>query len=259
MIQEMEKNMKIAVITGASSGIGAEFVRQLDDAEHFDEIWVIARRKERLEQIKAKAPVRAIPLDLTKQCALDEYEALLKEYAPEIAVLVNASGFGYFRAFQEDPLENQLNMIDLNSKALTAMTYISLKYMKSGSRIYNMGSMSSIQPVPYINVYAATKAYVLSFSRALNVELKNSGIKVIAVCPYWVQTEFFDTAINDDTVNNFGRIFTPQEVVSQALKDMKKGRDVSFCGLNTKLQRLGVKLLPHSLVMKIWCKQQSIN
>lgn len=122
-----------------------------------------------------------------------------------------------------------------------------------------MGSMSSIQPVPYINVYAATKAYVLSFSRALNVELKHRGIKVMAVCPYWVQTEFFNIAINDDTVNKFGKIYTPEEVVTKALKDMKKGRDVSFCGLNTKLQRLGVKLMPHNLVMKIWCKQQGIK
>jgi len=251
--------MKIAVITGASSGIGAEFVRQLDAAENFDEIWVIARRLERLEEIKASAKVRPLALDLTEQCSFDEYEKLLEELDPEIAVLVNASGYGYFRGFLDDPLEKQLDMIDLNSKALTAMTYISLKYMKSGSRIYNMGSMSSIQPVPYINVYAATKAYVLSFSRALNVELKHRGIKVMAVCPYWVQTEFFDTAINDDTVNNFGKIYTAQEVVTQALKDMKKGRDVSFCGLNTKLQRLGVKLMPHSLVMKIWCKQQSIK
>ena len=251
--------MKIAVITGASSGIGEEFVRQLDRDEKFDEIWVIARRLERLQQIKASIPVRPISLDLTDPASYDEYAALLEEHKPEISVLVNASGFGYFRAFLEDPLENQLNMIDLNSKALTAMTYISLKHMSSGSKIYNMGSMSSIQPVPYINVYASTKAYVLSFSRALNVELKHSGIKVMAVCPYWVQTEFFDTAINDDTVNNFGRIFTPEEVVTQALKDMKKGRDVSFCGLNTKLQRIGVKLLPHKLVMKVWCKQQSIK
>ena len=251
--------MKIAVITGASSGIGEEFVKQLDKNEKFDEIWVIARRLERLEQIKASVPVRPISLDLTDPASYDKYASLLEEHKPEISVLVNASGFGYFRAFLDDPLENQLNMIDLNSKALTAMTYISLKYMKSGSKIYNMGSMSSIQPVPYINVYASTKAYVLSFSRALNVELKHSGIKVMAVCPYWVQTEFFDTAINDDTVNNFGRIFTPEEVVTQALKDMKKGRDVSFCGLNTKLQRIGVKLLPHKLIMKIWCKQQSIK
>ncbi len=251
--------MKIAVITGASSGIGEEFVKQIDKDEKFDEIWVIARRRERLEALKANAPIRVLPLDLTTDEAYEEYKQLLDELKPEISVLVNASGFGYFRAFTEDPLENQLNMIDLNSKGLTAMTYLSLEYMKAGSRIINMGSMSSIQPVPYINVYAATKAYVLSFSRALNVELKHRGIKVMAACPYWVQTEFFDTAINDDTVNNFGRIFTPEEVVTQALKDMKKGRDVSFCGLNTKLQRIGVKLLPHSLVMKIWCKQQNIK
>lgn len=251
--------MKIAVITGASSGIGAEFVRQLDNAEHFDEIWVIARRLERLEQIEAKAKVRPLALDLTEHCSFDEYEGLLEELKPEIAVLVNASGYGYFRAFLEDPLEKQLDMIDLNNKALTAMTYISLKYMTAGSRIYNMGSMSSIQPVPYINVYAATKAYVLSFSRALNFELKHRGIKVMAVCPYWVQTEFFNIAINDDTVNKFGKIYTPEEVVTKALKDMKKGRDVSFCGLNTKLQRLGVKLMPHNLVMNIWCKQQGIK
>ena len=251
--------MKIAVVTGASSGIGAEFVRQLDMAEKFDEIWVIARRRERLEAIKASCPVKAVPLDLTKHESIDEYKEMLEAEKPEIAVLVNASGFGYFRAFQEDPLENQLNMIDLNSKALTAMTYVSLPYMSSGSRIYNMGSMSSIQPVPYINVYGATKAYVLSFSRALNVELKKQGIHVMAVCPFWVGTEFFDTAIKDDTVNKFGRIYTPEEVVTKAIKDMKKGKDVSFCGLNTKLQRLGVKLLPHKLIMKIWCSQQGIK
>lgn len=251
--------MKIAVVTGASSGIGAEFVKQLDNSEHFDEIWVIARRKERLEQIHAKAAVKVIPMDLTDSGSFNKYEELLQADSPEIAVLVNASGFGYFRAFRDDPLEKQLNMIDLNDKALTAMTYISLKYMKSGSRIYNMGSMSSIQPVPYINVYAATKAFVLSFSRALNVELKSSGIRVMAVCPYWVQTEFFDTAMNDDTVNNFGKIYTPQQVVSCALRDMQKGRDVSFCGFGTRLQRLAVKLLPHKLIMKMWCRQQGIE
>lgn len=251
--------MKIAVVTGASSGIGAEFVRQLDREETFDEIWVIARRKDRLEQLQANAAIKAIPLDLTQPEAFDEYERLLAERQPEISVLVNASGFGYFRAFQDDPLEKQLNMIDLNAKGLTAMTYISLQYMNGGSRIYNMGSMSSIQPVPYINVYAATKAFVLSFSRGLNVELKKQGIQVMAVCPYWVGTEFFDTAIHDDTVNNFGKIYTPEEVVRTALKDMKKGRDVSFCGFNTKMQRLAVKLVPHKIVMKIWCRQQNIK
>lgn len=251
--------MRIAVITGASSGIGAEFAAYLDKTGHFDEIWVIARRKDRLEAIQADSVIRVLPMDLTENKSFEEYERLLCETEPEVAVLVNAGGFGYFGAFEDGSLDEQLKMIELNDKALTAMTYITLKYMKEGGRIYNMGSMSAIQPVPYINVYGASKAFVLSFSRALNTELKSRGIRVMAVCPYWVKTEFFNTAIRDDTVSNLNKFYTPQEVVKTAVKDMDKGKDVSFCGLGTKLQRIGVKLLPHSLIMKMWCRQQGIK
>lgn len=251
--------MKIAVITGASSGIGAEFANYLDKDEKFDEIWVIARRRQRLENIQARAEVRVLPMDLTDESSFEEYERLLREVKPEVAVLVNAGGFGYFGAFEDGNLEEQLKMIDLNDRALVAMTYITLEYMRRGGRIYNMGSMSAIQPVPYINVYGATKAFVLSFSRALNVELKDRGIQVMAVCPYWVKTEFFDTAVKDDTVSNFNKFYTPQQVVAKALADMKKGRDVSFCGFGTKMQRIAVKLLPHRLIMKMWCRQQDIR
>lgn len=251
--------MKIAVITGASSGIGAEFTTCLDRDEKFDEIWVIARRKHRLESIEARAGVRVLPVDLTLESSFAEYEKLLSEIKPEVAVLVNAGGFGYFGAFEEGSFTEQLRMIDLNDRALVAMTYITLPYMKRGGRIYNMGSMSAIQPVPYINVYGATKAFVLSFSRALNVELADRGIQVMAVCPYWVKTEFFETAVKDDTVSNFNKFYTPQQVVAKAMADMKKGRDVSFCGAGTKMQRLAVKLLPHRLIMKLWCRQQGIR
>ncbi len=251
--------MRIAVITGASSGIGAEFVACLDREEQFDEIWVIARRKERLESIEARAKVRALPMDLTIETSFAEYKKLLSEIKPEVAVLVNAGGFGYFGAFEAGELHSQLKMVDLNDRALIAMTYITLPYMKQGGRIYNMGSMSAIQPVPYINVYGASKAFVLSFSRALNVELKKKGIRVMAVCPYWVKTEFFDTAVKDDTVSNFNKFYTPQQVVATAIKDMQKGKDMSFCGFGTKMQRLAVKLLPHRLIMKMWCRQQNIR
>ena len=251
--------MKIAVITGASSGIGAEFVNYLDKDEKFDEIWVIARRRQRLENIQARAEMRVLPMDLTDESSFEEYERLLREVKPEVAVLVNAGGFGYFGAFEDGSLRDQLKMIDLNDRALVAMTYITLEYMKRGSRIYNMGSMSAIQPVPYINVYGATKAFVLSFSRALNVELESRGIRVMAVCPYWVKTEFFDTAVKDDTVSNFNKFYTPQQVAAKALADMKKCRDVSFCGFGTKMQRIAVKLLPHRLIMKMWCRQQGIK
>ena len=250
--------MKIAVITGASSGMGRDFVIELDKREEFDEIWVIARREEKLLELKneVRAPLRAIPLDLTKKESFDEYKALLDEVKPDIAVLVNASGYGKFAAFTDLSLEDQLGMIDLNDKALISMTYLSLPYMKEGGRIYQVDSLSSFQPVPYIAVYGATKAFVLSFSRALNVELKKRGIKVMAVCPGWVRTEFFDRAVTDNTITYYNKYYDSDEVVERALSDMKKGRDVSVCGFSTRMQVRLTKLLPHRLVMKIWCKQQ---
>lgn len=250
--------MKIAVITGASSGMGREFVKQLDAQNAFDEIWVIARRKDRLESLAAevKAPIRPICLDLSDKESYDRYGALLAEERPDVAILVNGSGFGKFGTFTEMPLDDQLAMIDLNDKALVAITYLTLPYMKEGGQIYQIDSLSSFQPVPYINVYGATKAFVLSFSRALNVELKKRGIRVMAVCPGWVRTEFFDRAVTDDTITYYNRYFDADEVVTRALRDMRKGKDVSVCGFSIRMQVLATKLLPHRLVMWIWCRQQ---
>lgn len=252
--------MKIAIITGASSGMGREFVLQLDRAEAFDELWVIARRAERLEALRSEvhAPLRPLPLDLTVPSAFEALSSLLERDKPEISVLVNAGGFGVFRAFTDAPLETQLRMIDLNDKALVALCYLVLPYMTRGSRIVNMGSLSSFQPVPYINVYGASKAFVLSFSRALGAELKPRGIRVMAVCPGWVRTEFFDTAVTDPKViTYYNRYYEAGDVVRRALKDLRRGKDVSVCGLPVRGQVLLVKLLPHRLVMRIWCRQQS--
>ena len=250
--------MKIAVITGASSGMGREFVYALDRDEEFDELWVIARREQRLLELKEKcrAKIRPIVLDLQQRESFALYRQLLEQEKPEIAVLVNAAGFGLFGAFMDMDMDRQLDIIDLNSRALTAMCYMSVPYMAKGSRIYNMGSMSSWQPVPYINVYGASKAYVLNFSRALGVELKDRGIKVMAVCPGWITTEFFDHAIHDDTISYFNRYYPPEQVIEKALKDMKKGKNASVLGFPERMQVLLVKLLPVSFVMKTWCRQQ---
>ena len=250
--------MKIAVITGASSGMGREFVYALDRDEEFDELWVIARREQRLLELKEKcrAKIRPIVLDLQTRESFALYRQLLEQEKPEIAVLVNAAGFGLFGAFMDMDMDRQLDIIDLNSRALTAMCYMSVPYMARGSRIYNMGSMSSWQPVPYINVYGASKAYVLNFSRALGVELKDRGIKVMAVCPGWITTEFFDHAIHDDTISYFNRYYPPEQVIEKALKDMKKGKNASVLGFPERVQVLLVKLLPVGFVMKTWCKQQ---
>lgn len=250
--------MKIAVITGASSGMGREFVYALDRDEEFDELWVIARREQRLLELKEKcrAKIRPIVLDLQTRESFALYRQLLEQEKPEIAVLVNAAGFGLFGAFMDMDMDRQLDIIDLNSRALTAMCYMSVPYMAKGSRIYNMGSMSSWQPVPYINVYGASKAYVLNFSRALGVELKGRGIKVMAVCPGWITTEFFDHAIHDDTISYFNRYYPPEQVIEKALKDMKKGKNASVLGFPERVQVLLVKHLPVGFVMKTWCKQQ---
>ena len=250
--------MKIAVITGASSGMGREFVYAFDKDEYFDELWVIARREDRLKELqqKCRARVRPIVLDLEKRESFDVYKALLEKEQPEISLLVNASGFGLFGVFTEMDMDRQLDIIDLNSRALTAMCHMSIPYMTRGSRIVNMGSMSSWQPVPYINVYGASKAYVLSFSRALGVELEGQGIQVMTVCTGWIKTEFFSHAIHDDTVNYFNRYYTPQQVVNKAVKDLKKGKKVSVLGFPERMQARLVKFLPVDFVMNTWCRQQ---
>lgn len=253
--------MGIAIITGASSGMGRQFVLQLSKAEKFDEIWVIARRKERLEALKSEvdAPIVPVPLDLTLPESYKVYENLLAEKKPQVSVLVNCSGFGKFGTYEQIPLSESLGMIDLNCKALVALTELTLPYMREGSKIVELDSLSAFQPVPYLNVYGATKAFVLSYSRALNKEVKKRGIRVMAVCPGWVKTDFFDraTATSDDAVTYFNILYEPEDIVRTAIKDLYKGKkDVSVHGLPVKAQILLVKLLPHSLVMKIWLKQQ---
>ena len=250
--------MRIAVITGASSGMGREFVYAVDKAYDFDEIWVIARREERLAKLskECKTKIRPLALDLMKKESIDIYRNLLETEKPEIQVLINGAGYGLFGTFTDMDMEKQLDMIDLNAKSLTAMCYVSVPYMPSGSHLLNLASNSSWQPVPYINVYGATKAYVMSFSRALGVELKCKGIHVMAVAPGWIKTEFFDTAVHDDTIKYYDRFYTAKQVVTRAMKDLKKKKPVSIMGFSVRMQVKMVKLLPVSWIMKIWCKQQ---
>lgn len=251
--------MNIAVITGASSGMGREFVYAIDREYKLDEIWVIARRRERLEELagKCRASVRPVVLDLLDGESFAAYEGMLKAEQPHIAALVNAAGFGLFGTFTEMDLRKQLDIIDLNDKALTAMCYLSLPYMNVGDTIINLASNSSWQPVPYINVYGASKAYAMSFSEALRGELRPRGIHVMAVAPGWIKTEFFDHAVHDDTIKYYDRFYTAEQVVTRAMKDLRKKRAVSICGLPVRLQvRLLVKHLPVETVMKTWCKQQ---
>lgn len=253
---------KIAVVTGASSGMGREFVRQLGQYVRVEEIWAIARRREALESLQKEVRIPVVPLclDLNREESFREYEDRLKAEKPDVKLLVNAAGFGKFGAAWDIPVEDECRMIDLNCKALVVMTRLTVPYMAPGSHILELDSLSAFQPVPYITTYGATKAFVLSYSRAMNRELKEKGIRVMAMNPGWVKTEFFRHATVTDgssRVRYFNRLYEPQDVVKTGLKDLyRTKKDYSVHGLPVRWQVRGVKLLPHSLVMDIWLRQQ---
>ena len=254
--------MNIAIVTGASSGMGREFVRQLSDYVTVDEIWAIARRESALEALNAEVsvPVRPVALDLLEEDSFRKFQQLLEEEQPNVKLLVNAAGFGKFGAYHKVSLLDDCRMIDLNCKALLVMTRLCIPYMAPGSHILQLDSLSAFQPVPYITTYGATKSFVLSYSRSMNRELKPRGIRVMAMNPAWVKTEFFDHAFQtngDGEVQNFNYVYDADECVATGLRDLYRSKkDYSIHGLPVKLQVLGVKLLPHSLVMNIWQKQQ---
>ena len=256
----------ICVITGASSGIGKEFFTQIvnDTTFTFDEIWVIARNREKLEGLSAltSIPVKAISLDLSLDAAYEEYRLLLEAEKPRVSLLINCSGFGKFESVEKIGYADNMNMIDLNVRATAALDMITMDYMEKGSGIINIASVAAYQPIPYIGTYGATKAFVLSFTRALSLEVKKRGIHVMAVCPFWTKTAFFDRAVkadNDPVVKKYVAMYDPRDIVRRAMRDYKKKKEVSLFGFATKLQLLAVKLLPASIVMRVWMAQQKLN
>lgn len=256
---------KIAVITGASSGIGREFVRTLASHGQYDEVWAIARNAERLEALKndTDIAVRPISLDLSAPEAAQKYSELLEKHKPQVSLLINCSGYGKFEATDKISLEQNLGMIDLNCRALTAIAYLTLPYMSRGSEMINIASVAAFQPIPYINVYGASKAYVLSFSRALGRELAPRGIRVLALCPFWTKTAFFDRAVNKDSdavVKKYVAMYTPEFIVKKAWSALgKKNKDYVVPGFKAKMQVLAVKILPHNIVMRVWMSQQKLK
>lgn len=253
--------MKIAIVTGASSGMGREFALQLGNFVAVEEIWAIARRTDALEELKKEIsiPVRVLPLDLCEEGSFQTLKDILETEKPDVKLLVNAAGFGYFGAYHKVSMEQEARMIDLNCKALLLMTRLVLTYMNPGSHILQLDSLSAFQPVPYITTYGATKAFVLSYSRAMNRELKGRGIRMMTMNPGWVKTEFFRRAFrtNDGEVQYFDRLYEARDVVATGLKDLYHSKkDSSIHGLPVKLQVLLVKIVPHRFVMDIWLNQQ---
>ncbi len=248
--------MKIAVITGASSGMGREMALQINDRiPNVEELWLIGRRKERLQILDRQLTkrTRILPLDLLEARALEEYAALLQAEKPEIVFLVNGAGFGSIGRVDTLSCAEQTNMIDLNVRALTALCRLSLPYMAEKSRIINFASSAAFLPQADFAVYAASKSYVLSFSRALNQELRTDSrdCRVLAVCPGPVKTEFFDLAERSGQIPVYKYLFMAdcRKVVKQALMDSVCGKELSVYGMGMKLFRGLTKLLPHAWLL----------
>lgn len=256
--------MNIAIVTGASSGIGREFALRISEKYSLDEIWLISRREDKLrytaQQIKTKTQI--IPLDLSKDGSLELMRKKLTETAPSVKILVNGAGFGKFGPLASQREKDIENMINLNVRATACITKMCIPYMLPRSAIINISSVSGFIALPYLNVYSATKAFILRFSQALAKELDAKDISVTAVCPYWVSSEFISVAQDSpdgDSINNFRFITYPYTVVKRALKDVNRDKIISLCGMLPVIIRTACAALPFELKMKIWDRSRRLN
>lgn len=248
--------MKVAIVTGASSGMGRETAVQLADRfGGLNEIWLIARRMNRLDELEEclPVPVRKFDLDLTVPEQRVRLEEALKTQHPDVKILVNASGYGKIGRVGSVSLEEEIGMPDLNCTALCAVTHMVLPYMSRNSRIIQFASSAAFLPQPGFAIYAATKSFVLSYSRALNEELRGREITVTAVCPGPVRTEFFDIAETTGKIPLYKQLTmaNPKKVVKLAIRDSSMGKTVSVYGPLMKAFRILCKLVPHSLILKL--------
>ena len=242
--------MKIAIVSGASSGIGRELVKIIDKhCPMIDEIWVIARRKERLEQLQFKTghPLRILAMDLSKEESLIRLKKLMDQKKPHIYVLAASAGFGKYGQNISQTFQDATGMIDVNVRALTGLTQMSLPYMVKGGRILLLSSSAAFVPQPGFSIYAATKAYVLSYGRSLGQEMKKRGVHVTTVCPGPVKTEFFDHCGTGETLSAFKLFFMaqPEKVARQAWRDAMKKKSLSVYGISMKSFRILSKAVPH--------------
>ncbi|HEY1144306.1 MAG TPA: SDR family oxidoreductase [Sphingomicrobium sp.] len=241
------------LITGASAGLGVEFARQC--ARRGEEVVLVARRADRLEALAAEIGAKAhvIAADLTEPRAGTKVVGEIIARGMWVRTLINNAGFGLRGRFDELPLARQLEMIDLNVRALTNLTFVVINDMvlKGGGAILNVASTAAFQPGPKMAVYFATKAYVLSFTEALHEEWKDRGIKVSALCPGPTRTEFGDVA-GIRTLGQFERLaMDAGPVVRAGLEGLDANRAIVIPGAVNKAGAWSTRLAPRSVVRKI--------
>ena len=248
--------MKTAIITGASAGLGLEFVRQLE--EHFpdvEQVWLIARGEQKLRQAAAllqRSEGKVLALDICTDEGLQELAGMLRREEPSVTLLVNNAGRGTLGNVGETDWTDQKAMADLNVSALTSVTALTAPYMTQGGRIINVSSIASFCPNPRMTVYSASKAYVSAFSRGLGEELKPRGISVTAVCSGPMDTDFLDKADIRGNSKTFDTLpwCDPAKVARGSYRAAKKGRAVYTPRAFFKLYRVIAKILPQPLMIK---------
>lgn len=247
--------MKIAILTGASSGVGTEFFNVLKNKNELDEIWVIARRTERLLKLAEESEIKVVPLslDLTDGKCLSELEVMLEKANPDVRILINNAGFGKLGYVYEIDYAEQMKMVMLNNAALTALCSMCIKYMSKGAYIINVASIAAFAPNIRMATYCSTKAYVLSFTKCIRAELKNKKINALAVCPGPMETEFLKVAgITEGASKTFDTLpyCNPEKVARNAMKKAERGRGVYTPRAFYKFYRFLSKILPHQIIMK---------
>lgn len=247
--------MKTAIITGASSGLGRELAQRI--RRYFPEIeefWLIARRRGRLEMLAQEldgVSCRVFALDIASENGVAELQERLSELRPDVRLLINNAGYGTLGNFDGMELGGQLGIVDLNVRALTAVTRIALDYISEGGRIINISSIASFVPNARMAVYSASKYYVRAFSRALNIELRRRRIVVTAVCPGPMSTEFLTVAGIDGNSKTFDILprVPAGRVAAGVLRAARRRKPIYTPGVFYKFYRVLSAIVPDTLMM----------
>ena len=247
----------VAIVTGATGGLGKEIVKLIVD--EVDELWAIGRNVSKLESLKAElgsqgAKIVPLQMDLADTKTYKNLiDKLKKESDAQIRWLVNNAGAGRFGHSKDFTVEEISTSVTTHCTTIASICNICIPYMKKGDIIMNVASQSAFLPLPYINLYASTKAFVFSYTRALNAELKSSGIKVTAVCPGWIKTNLIVDTLNGQKVN-YPFIDIASHVAKKAVSDARKGKAVSINSLPIAFITWLQRHLPQNISIWAWKK-----
>ena len=247
---------RIAIVTGASSGLGREFVKLIDGgvAGSIDEIWAIARRADRLDALvrTCKTTVRPFCLDLTDPVSYDVVEASLAETpGTQVALLINNAGAGTFGPFAKLSRDEVADQVNLLMRAPVELTYRALPSMGRGARIINVASVAAFIPQPDLTLYSSAKRFMLDFTRALDAELGPVDIHATAVCPKYMRTEFFNEpgdvrAMQQMSIVGYERV---TDVARSALAAARAGKSLCIPSIDMKALYALTRVLPYPAVI----------